>query len=309
MTQALLLALAPIAVLIALGAWCRRRRFLGDAFWPHAEKLGYYLLLPALFLHGLATARLDGVPIWPMVTVLMLATLTVAALLIAVRSRLPVDGPGFTSVFQGGVRFNNYVGVSAIAGLLGAQGVALAAVANAAIVPTVNVLCVLVFARHGSQRQPSILSIIRLVATNPLVIACVLGIALNATGIGLAPVAEPVIKALGQAALPLGLLCVGAAIEFRSVQAGMKPIAAASIAKFVLLPMATLGACRLVGLEGAAAMTALLFQCLPTSSASYILARKLGGDAPLMAGIVAAQTMMAGVLMPLLLPLLLRFLL
>ena len=68
------------------------------------------------------------------------------------RRLVAVDDAGFTSVFQGAVRFNNYVGVMLATGLYGAEGTALAAVANAAIVPTVNVLSVLVFSRYGAAR-------------------------------------------------------------------------------------------------------------------------------------------------------------
>jgi predicted permease len=64
-----------------------------------------------------------------------------------------VDGPAFTSVFQGGIRFNNYVGLTVASGLLGTPGLALAAVANAVIVPTANVLAILVFARFAKRRR------------------------------------------------------------------------------------------------------------------------------------------------------------
>ena len=50
MTGAVILALAPIALLIGLGQGMRRVGFLADAFWPQAERLSYYVLLPALFL-------------------------------------------------------------------------------------------------------------------------------------------------------------------------------------------------------------------------------------------------------------------
>lgn len=45
------------------------------------------------------------------------------------------------------MRFNNYVRASLAVGLFGAQGIALAAVCVAAIVPAVNLMCVLVFVR------------------------------------------------------------------------------------------------------------------------------------------------------------------
>lgn len=299
MTLPLLLALLPIALLIMLGAWLRRSHFIADAFWPQAERLGYYVLLPALFVHGLATARLDGVPVQGMILALVSSTVLVALLLVALRRYFSVDDAAFTSVFQGGVRFNNYVGVSAAAGLLGTQGIALAAVANAAIVPTVNILCVLVFARYGSAGRMSWKGIARQMALNPLLLACAVGMLLRVSGLGLPVALEPLLKALGQASLPLGLLCVGAALELGSVRNWLRPVGQASVAKFMVMPLITLGACHLFGLKGDAALAALLFQALPTASSSYIMARQLGGDAPLMAGIIAGQTLLAAVALPL----------
>lgn len=299
MTLSLLLALVPIAVLIALGHGLRRSRFLADAFWPQAERLGYYVLLPALFVHGLATARLDGVPVLGMALALICATVLVALLLVLLRRCFAVDDAAFTSVFQGGVRFNNYVGVSAAAGLFGAQGIALAAVANAAIVPTVNILCVLVFARYGSAGRMSWKGVVRQMVMNPLLMACAFGILLHITGLGLPAAIEPVLKTLGQASLPLGLLCVGAALDLKAARSWLRPVGLSSVAKFMVMPLVTLAACHLFGLKGEAAIAALLFQALPTASSSYIMARQLGGDAPLMAGIIAGQTLLAAVALPL----------
>ncbi len=301
MTGALLLALVPIALLIGLGVALRRAGFLAETFWPQAERLGYYVLLPSLFVHGLATAHLDGVPVLALAAVLVASTLTVALVLLALRPRLALDGAAFTSVFQGGIRFNNYVGVSAAVGLFGAQGVALAAVANAAIVPTVNVLCVLVFAQFGSAGRLAPAAVVRQLALNPLVVASVVGIGFQATGLRLPLGVEPVLKALGQASLPLGLLCVGAALDFGTARTWVRPLAVTSAVKFGLMPLATVLACLALGLRGPAAATALLFQALPTASSSYIMARQLGGDAPLMAGIIALQTVLAGAALPLVL--------
>ena len=299
MTLSLLIALLPIAFLIALGACLKHRQFLADTFWAQAERLAYYVLLPCLFFHGLATAKLDGVPIQSMVSVLILSTVVVSLMLLGARVLITRDNAAFTSVFQGGIRFNNYVGVSAAAGLFGVQGVALAAVANAAIVPTVNILCVLVFARFGSSGRMTFSKVLKQLALNPLVLACFAGGLIQVLGWGLPVGIEPMLKALGQASLPLGLLCVGAALEFGSIKQWLRPVGYSSLVKFLVMPLVTLGACHLFRLEGKAAIAALLFQALPTASSSYIMARQLGGDAPLMAGIIACQTLLAGVALPL----------
>jgi len=301
MIASVVLALITIGLLIGLGAGLRRAGFPGQTFWPQAERLSYYVLLPALFVHGLATAHLDGVPVVTLALALIAATCTVAGGLLAARRYLGFEGAAFTSVFQGGVRFNNYVGVSATIGVFGAQGIALAAVANAAIVPTANILCVLVFARFGTGGRPQPAAILRQLALNPLVVACFLGIGLQVTGLGLPPGIEPMLKALGQASLPLGLLCVGAALDLSAARTWMRPVLVSSAVKFLVMPFATVLACQAFGLHGPAAATALIFQVLPTASSSYIMARQLGGDAPLMAGIIAAQTILAGLAIPLVL--------
>ncbi|ENH6342324.1 AEC family transporter [Burkholderia vietnamiensis] len=292
-----LLALAPVALLVAFGHGLRRTGFIGDAFWPQAERLCYYVLLPALFAHGLANARLQALPVVPLAAALVGSTAVVAALVLLVRRFVQVDGAGFTSVFQGAVRFNNYVGTALAAGLFGARGIALAAVCVAAIVPTVNLMCVLVFARFGATRLGA-WALEHRIVSNPLVVGCALGIAMQAGGIAFPPAIEPAVRALGAASMPLGLLCVGAALRFDAARGWMQPMCIASAFKFMAMPLATLAAGRLFGLGDAALTIALLFQALPTSSSSYIMARQLGGDAPLMAGITAFQTIAAAFAMP-----------
>jgi malonate transporter len=298
MTIAMLIALLPIALLIIAGKWMRHSEFVAEAFWPNAERLSYFVLLPSLFFYSLATAKLDKVPVWETMTILVLSTVSVAALLVALRRVIASDDPAFTSVFQGSVRFNTYVGVSVAAGVFGGQGVALAAVVIAAVVPTVNMLCVLVFARYGAGGPLAPKDIGRQLALNPMVLACLCGLSVQLSGWGLPTTVEPVFKALGQASLPLGLLCVGAALQLGTAGSWTLPIAMSSVAKLLIMPLTTLALCRAFGLRGEAAVAVILFQSLPTASSAYVMARQLGGDAPLMAGIIASQSLVAVIALP-----------
>ena len=92
---------------------------------------------------------------------------------------------------------------------------------------------------------------------------------------------------------------MGAALDFSGARRWLHPLGLATLSKFALMPLATLLACHAFGLHGPAAVAALLFQTLPTASSSYIMARQLGGDAPLMAGIIATQTLLASIALPL----------
>jgi len=297
MIRTIVIALIPVVLLMGLGYATKQRRFLADSFWPQAERLSYFLLLPALFVHGLATADLTGIPVWGMVAALTGSTLFASLILVVLSGVVAPNGPSFTSVFQGGVRFNNYVGITAAVGLIGAHAVPLAAVANAAVVPVVNVLCVIVFAHYGSAK-PTVRGILRGIALNPLIIGCAIGIVLQVTHIGLPAGIEGGVKALGQASLPLGLLCVGAALDWEALGRGLTPTVWASASKFVLMPFATAAICFWFGLNREAIIVAVLFQSLPTASSAYVMARQLGGDAELMAGIVAFQTIVAIIAVP-----------
>ena len=287
----------PIIVLISLGVALKAGNLVTDSYWQGAERIGYYVLLPALFFNSLATADLSDVPIKEMAWVLLISTLFSGFALYVLRKRVTQDGPAFTSVFQGGVRFNNFIGVTIAAGLYGNSGVAMAAVANAIIVPTVNILCVLVFAKCANTKS-SIKSVARSIATNPLLVSCVLGTLFHLSGLSLPDFLAPAVKSLGQAAPPLGLLCVGAALSVKSLQLHIHPIAVSSVFKFLIMPVAAYAICRISGFNGHAAIVAVIFQALPTASSSYVMARQLGGDAPLMANIVAVQTLFAGAALP-----------
>lgn len=291
-------ALVPVVLLIALGYTLKRSMITAEGFWSEAERLSYRVLLPALFLHSLATADTEDLPVGALAGSLIASTVAVALLVIACKPLMRLQGDAFTSVFQGSIRFNNYIGVSIAAGLFGTEGVAFAAICNAAIVPTVNVLCVLVFAWFGTARL-HFSGIVTQLVTNPLILACVGGILLRTLGLSLPPGIEPALQALGAASMPLGLLCIGAALRFGAARSWVAPILTSSSAKFALMPAVTFLAAQLFGLGSHALIIAVIFQALPTASSSYIMARQLGGDAPLMAGITATQTLLGIAAVPL----------
>ncbi len=98
---------------------------------------------------------------------------------------------------------------------------------------------------------------------------------------------------MGAAFLPFGLLCIGAVLDLRTGLAWVAPVVPSLALKFLAILLVKLVAARLIGSDGPALITALLCQTLPTTSSAYIMARQLGGNAPLMAGSTAAQTVLA----------------
>lgn len=82
------------------------------------------------------------------------------------------------------------------------------------------------------------------------------------------------------------------------------PFIVSSVLKLVAFPLMTAGLALMLGLDGMMVQVAVLLATLPTATSAYILARQLGGDAPLMAGIISGQTLLAIASIPLMLSLL-----
>ena len=141
------------------------------------------------------------------------------------------------------------------------------------------------------------------ILTNPLILACLLGLAMNLSGIGLPPVVGPLLESLGKAALPIGLLAVGAGLALDSLRGAGRPLVVSSVLKLVVLPLVALlglGGLALagVGLDEASRGVVILYTALPCSASAYVLARQMGGDAPLMATIITTQTLAAMATLP-----------
>ncbi|PWV61599.1 AEC family transporter [Plasticicumulans acidivorans] len=296
--QPILDALGPVFALIVLGFALRRVDFPGAAFWTPAERLAYYLLLPALLVRELASADLSSFAVAHVALVLVTTIVLMTLLALRLRRWLGSDGPAFGSSYQGVIRLNTYVGLAACAPLYGRPGLALAALALAVMVPLVNVLCVSIISHaHGLARPTHLFAA---VLRNPLIIACLLGIALNRSDIGLPPGTRGPLDILARAALPLGLLTMGAGLQIAAVRGRSGAIALGCVLKLLVAPLLGWTLAALSGLPPLETAVVVLFAALPGAPSSYILARQMGGDAPLAAAVVTVQTLLSMLTLPLL---------
>jgi predicted permease len=294
-----LYALLPSFVLIALGFALRRGRFLPEASWEAADRLVFYVFFPALLLRDLATADLAALPSLGAAAAMAGAVLATTVLLLLLRRVAGLAGGGFAAVLQGSIRPNVYIAVAAGAILHGGRGATVVALAVAATVPLVNVISALALAPkgHGPSRT------LRAVVFNPLVLACAGGLAINGLaggwgGAGLPALVDPVLGALGRAALPLGLISVGAGLDLFAAADSSRGMIVASLVKLGLLPLLTWLALSLLGVGGAVAAACVLFAAVPTSVSAYAMTRQMGGDHRLMAGIITVETLLALATLP-----------
>jgi predicted permease len=294
------LLLFPDFAIIALG-YLLRRFWMAPAAWVTIEKLVYFVLFPCLLFFSVVSSNFDlnTVGAFALGGPAVIFTAFVLGWLGLLFSNMGrVD---FASGLQTAYRFNSYIGL-ALASRLGGQS----AVANIAIllalgVPLCNVLAVGTMSKGG--RLSAFVDILK----NPLIIGTCLGIAAKLMGV---QVPEPVmltLERLAQAAVSLGLLAVGAGLVFSGLKGNWPVSVWWLFVKLLVSPLVAVLYAHFTGLGQEQTMVLLVFSAIPSASSAYILAARMGGNAPLVACLISMSTVGAAITLPLVFALAQRF--
>lgn len=287
------LLLLPDFLLILGGFLLCRCTPLNRPLWDAVERLVYVVLFPALLFTAIVRQPLELATLWP----LALSGVGVAVLGIALAlglGRWPgVDARLHASGAQVAFRFNSYVALALAERLAGSAGVAWMALIVALCVPLCNLGAVWPLARHGGQGLGGAL------LRNPLILATVSGLAFNLAGAQLPDAAALTLQRLGSAALPLGLMAVGAGLQLGALREGPRLAMALLAIRHLVLPAAAIAGVLAWGLPPAQQAVVVAFAAMPTASSCYVLAVRMGGHGPYAAGLVTVSTLLAMLGLPL----------
>ncbi|MCR4180213.1 AEC family transporter [Providencia vermicola] len=296
--EQVLLVLWPLFALIAMGFVLRRSSMISTDFWPSAEKLNYFILFPALLINSLGSAPLDS-PKLPYLAGAIFFVLAISSVLVLIfKFIFNMSIPRFGAHIQGITRFNTYLGLAIIADLFGIDGIAIAAVIMAILVPSCNVIAVLALT---SGSKVSFKQLFLPIIKNPLILSCLIGILLNLSPIGLPFGSDQLLKLLAAASLPLGLICIGAALQTSTLRKEFKPLMTSTLLRLLAMPVLAVFTAKLFSLPEFETVLFVIFFAIPTAPTAYILTRQLNGDSQLMAGIITLQTVIAVITLPLVL--------
>ena len=299
-------AIAPVFLLLVLGFALGRRDFPGPGFWPLAERLVFFVLFPALLVRSTAAIDVDGDLLRIGLAVLGPIFL-VMALVAGFGQRLGLDRRLLPAVAQAATRQNVYIAFAAALGVWGEQALAPLAIAVAAYTPGVNVASALLLGRHADIRLgPG--ALVRVLALNPLVLACAVGLGLGFADVQIPAILDEVLRILAMASLPIALLATGAGLRWQGLGADFGWLAATAAFKLAAQPLLTFALALAIGLDGPALAVVVLFAALPLSPTAYVQTRAMGGHAVFMANAVALQTLASMATLPIALVLLLGWL-
>ena len=290
--------LAPVFLLIAIGAGLQRSGFLSPGFLKEANRVTYWLGLPALLFSQLAGSFHTGEAARVMLGVMLAATglVIIVGYLAARVLRVPDTATGtlVQGAFRGNLAFVGLPIIYALPDATRAGGVSLRTAAVIVVAPmmvfynTVGVV-VLLLSRHTLGWKMAA-PFLKQLATTPPLVATLAGITCALLGWKLPTAVDKTFAALGEMALPLGLLGVGGALISVKIGAAWRAPLTAALIKTAVGPLLGWAVARACGIGGLELKTILILMAAPTAVVSYTVAVELYGDESLAAGTIVLST-------------------
>lgn len=280
------LVLVPDLLLIVLGFALCRYTLLNRGVWEAVERLTYHLLFPVLLFSSITQSPLQPAQSAKLAAVGVGTVLSGVALAYALKCWPGVDARLHASGAQTAFRFNSFIALALAERLGGAEAVALMALLIALCVPVCNVAAVWPLARHGGHDYA------RELIRNPLILGTLAGLLFNLAGLPLPEAIGTTLHRVGLAAIPLGLMAVGAGLKLGGLKAAPVLAAALLSIRHGALPLIACGLSVLLDLPPMQHAVGLAFAALPTASSAYVLAVRMGGHGPFVAGLVTVSTLL-----------------
>lgn len=282
----------PSVLLLAFGVVLRRTGQVDPAFVATASRLVFNYALP-----GLLFSELMRGPIRYGQEAMLLAAGIGTSLILFLLSELYawrfVPDVRNKGVFVQGVFRSNMaiMGLAFVQNAYGDAGLPSGAVYVGVVTLLYNVLSVITLSRAQTRSgRGRMLDIGRNILTNPLIVSILLALLLQRLNLHPpAPVMQTV-RYMGSIALPIALICAGATFDIRSVLRMSDISLRASIGRLVVAPLMAVAVGLALGLRGIPMGVLFLMCSMPVASASYVMARSMGGNEVAAANILGITT-------------------
>lgn len=286
--------ITPIFVIIFLGWVVRKKGFITPQFLEPANRLVYYISIPALIFNSIAKAsfqeQFDSKVLF--ITLLAAAILYGIAEMLARLGKMPPARAG-AFVQSSGHGNLGYIGLPIALYYLGDSGLAKAGIICGFLMILQNLMSVMALQLHdtSANRLPGRQSLIRKLLSNPVIIGAMAGIVASALTIPIPVVIGKSLDILGGLAPPMALLLIGASLSMKRIRNYLLPTFGAVCLKLFILPALGLFLFTLFSLTPESYLPALILLCSPTATIAYVMAKEMHGDAEFAVATISASTL------------------
>lgn len=286
-------ATLPIFLTMILGWFFKRTGLMDERFVAKMNRFVFQAALPVLVFQDLSTV--DFFEVWDtkFVVFCFLATL-ISILSVTALSYLWKDRSIQGEFIQASYRSSAAIlGIAFIQNIYGNAG--MAPLMIVATVPLYNIMAVVVLSVMKPEREALdgrlLLKTLKGIITNPILLGIAAGIVWSLLKLPMPVILEKTVKNVAVLATPLGLMAMGASFEWKQVSAKLKPAAAASLIKLVVLAAVFLPAAVSLGFREEKLVAILVMLGSATTVSCYIMAKNMGHEGTLTSSTVMLTTL------------------
>ena len=271
-------AVVPLFLMMAVGYVIRLTGLMNDISTRQVNRCIFKVFLPLMLFINIYDAG-DGATLRSDLLFFAVAGVLIEFLVSLVLVLLTEQDNSRRGVMLQGMFRSNFVlfGIPIAMSLFGDSAAGTASLLIAIVIPMFNALAVLALEMFNGQR-PNLWGVLFGIATNPLIIASLLGIAFNHFGWYLPGLLHDTMSTLGGIATPLAFVVLRASMNFSETGRCMRPLLITLLMKLIIYPAAFVGAAILMGFRGANLAVLLTVFGSPIAVSSFTMAQQMGGD-------------------------------
>jgi malonate transporter len=291
-------SIVPIFAVIFLGHALKRFGMIDDRFMEMSDSLLYFLFMPGLLFWKIAEQSPDKPIDWSVVLPAMAVIFAtfLASLVYAGLAKISYGKIG--SFSQSCYRFSTYLGLAVVSATYGEKGVREFGILIAFLIPFINLLAVPSLIWYSSARpafSKELWILVRSIALNPLIVACLAGLAYSRLSIPMPHVFAATLSMTSALALPLALVSVGGSLTLEKIKFHIAESVAAAGFKLILTPLLGYLVLKWFRIPAFSFSVAMIYFGLPTSPNNHILSAQLNSDVELAKAAMVLSTLISAI--------------
>ena len=290
--------IVPVFLIIFLGLFAKQRGFFSPDFIAQANRLVYYIAIPAMIFSSISKATLKSEMNFSVIAVTLFTLLAVAGIAFAVSFSLNLARPSIGSFIQCSFHGNlGYIGLAVAFYYLGDSGFVKAAIIAGFVMILQNILAVIVLQYHSRNNtdHPKVFDTIKKTMANPVILSALAGIFFSLFNGTMPLIIDRALDLLRGMALPLALLIIGASLSFEKFKPRFIAVLISSFLKVIVTPAIGLLLFKLFSVLPTDYLPGLIILSSPTATLAYIMAKEIGGDADFAVAAISVCTILSSV--------------
>ncbi len=271
----------PLFIVMVVGFVCKKLGVVTEDFARKINGLVFRVFLPVLLCKNIYTSSLESLSNISVFVYAFIGIFVMFVSLLFVVPKLEKDRQKCSAMIHAMFRSNYaYFGIPLVQAIFPGQDTSVTSLLVVVVVPFFNVLAVVLLETYRGGKA-DIKQILKKIATNPLIIGSLLGLAILVSGVKFPSIVQKPIDDLAKVATPLALFLLGASIDISKTGAHVKQLAITCLGKLVVCPLIAVVIAAILGMRNVELASIMVIFGAPAAVNSAIMSQQMDSDGDL----------------------------